>query len=234
MKNRFFVPEWSILFFLLTMAVVLFSWIGSIYGLGSVQSLLSAEGVRWVLSHVVENYVETPALGITLILLMGLGIVARSGLWEVMRRLFRKDRKLSRKERRALTLASLALLLYGGIVAVMMLLPWNFLQSVTGSWWHSPFSRGFIYILSLGMGWMGLVYGYASNAFRGISDVVGGMGSLIARRSSYFVSLFFVVQFFSSLQFTHLAEWMGLVGLIFEVPFQIFCYLPLIWMSPTK
>ena len=81
MKSNWFSSTLSIVFFLLTLALALFSWIGSIYGLGEVQSLLSAEGIRWVLGHVVENYVQSPVLGIVLILFMGVGIVFRSGLY---------------------------------------------------------------------------------------------------------------------------------------------------------
>ena len=57
----------SITFFLLTVALALFSWIGSVYGMGGVQSLLSAEGIRWVLGHTLENYVQAPALGMVLV-----------------------------------------------------------------------------------------------------------------------------------------------------------------------
>lgn len=229
MKNKLYAPDWGVLFFLLTMGVALLSWIGSIYGFGPVQSLLSAEGIRWVLSHVVENYVQTPALGIVLLLLMGLGIGSRAGLWEVLKRLCRKDRQLSRKERRALTLATLALLIYGGIIVLIMILPWNFLQSITGSWMHSPFSKGLVYILSVGIGWTGMVYGFASDAYRSVSEVVSGMSSLIARRASYFVSLFFVVQFFSSLEYTRLAECLPLSEGLFEGIFLFCSYLPLFW-----
>ena len=47
MKSKYYFPHTATVFFLLTVAVALFSWIGSIYGLGKVQSLLSPEGIRW-------------------------------------------------------------------------------------------------------------------------------------------------------------------------------------------
>ena len=49
MKSKYYFPHTATVFFLLTVAVALFSWIGSIYGLGKVQSLLSPEGIRWEL-----------------------------------------------------------------------------------------------------------------------------------------------------------------------------------------
>lgn len=71
MKNRKYISRVGICFFFMTWVLALFSWIGNIYGVGEVQSLLSAEGIRWVLGHVVENYVQAPALGVVLILFMG-------------------------------------------------------------------------------------------------------------------------------------------------------------------
>lgn len=209
MKSNRFSSTLSIVFFLLTLALALFSWIGSIYGLGEVQSLLSAEGIRWVLGHVVENYVQSPVLGIVLILFMGMGIVLRSGLYDAVKRFAGRNKLLSRKERRALTLAVGVLLLYFAMLVMSMFLPWNLYWNITGGWLHSPFSKGLVYLLSIGMGLGGMVYGYVSDTFRRLSDVVEGMSSLITERSFTFVSLFFIIQFFSSLEYTHLAEWMN-------------------------
>ena len=205
MKSNRFSSTLSIVFFLLTLALALFSWIGSIYGLGEVQSLLSAEGIRWVLGHVVENYVQSPVLGIVLILFMGVGIVFRSGLYDAVKRFAGRNKLLSRKERRALTLAVGVLLLYFAMLVMSMFLPWNLYWNITGGWLHSPFSKGLVYLLSIGMGLGGMVYGYVSDTFRRFSDVVEGMSLLIAERSFTFVSLFFIIQFFSSLEYTRLA-----------------------------
>lgn len=205
MKSNRFSSTLSIVFFLLTLALALFSWIGSIYGLGEVQSLLSAEGIRWVLGHVVENYVQSPVLGIVLILFMGVGIVFRSGLYDAVKRFAGRNKLLSRKERRALTLAVGILLLYFAMLVMSMFLPWNLYWNITGGWLHSPFSKGLVYLLSIGMGLGGMVYGYVSDTFRRFSDVVEGMSLLIAERSFTFVSLFFIIQFFSSLEYTRLA-----------------------------
>lgn len=226
MRNKGGNAGWSVLFFLLTLVLALFSWIGSIYGLGEVQSLLSAEGIRWFLGHVVENYVQCPALGVVLILCMGLGIGVKSGLFDVLKRFCRKEKLLSRKERRALTLASVSLLIYVALVGTSLLLPWNFLYGVTGSWLHSPLAKGFVYVLSVGIGLSGMVYGYVSDTFRNVSDIVKGMSCLIARLASGWVTLFFVVQFFASLEYTGLMEWMGIPKGIMEVLYQFFCYLP--------
>jgi len=226
MKNSVSCSRLSILFFCLTLALALFSWVGSILGMGEVQSLLSAEGIRWVLGHVVENYVQCPVLGIMLVLLMGMGIVFRSGLYEVSKRLCRKEKQLSRKERRALSLALGALGVYALFVTLTLFLPWNFLLGITGSWHHSPFSRGLVYILSLGFGLSGMVYGYVSDTFRKMEDVVAGMSCMISRLAPAFVTLFFVIQFFSFLEYTRLTGWMAVPGNIIELLYLLFCCIP--------
>ena len=234
MKSNRFSSTLSIVFFLLTLALALFSWIGSIYGLGEVQSLLSAEGIRWVLGHVVENYVQSPVLGIVLILFMGMGIVLRSGLYDAVKRFAGRNKLLSRKERRALTLAVGVLLLYFAMLVMSMFLPWNLYWNITGGWLHSPFSKGLVYLLSIGMGLGGMVYGYVSDTFRCLSDVMEGMSSLIAERSFTFVSLFFIIQFFSSLEYTHLAEWMNVDDSILRGLYVVSCVFALFRLDSLR
>ena len=228
MKNRFCIPDWNVSFFLLTLLLALFSWIGNVYGVGEIQSLLSAEGIRWVLGHAVENYVQAPALGIVLLLFMGLGVVVRSGMYDVLHRVVLREKLLSRKERRALTLAIGSFLLYVGLVLLVLFLPWNFLLGITGSWLHSPFAKGLVYIISIGLGFSGMVYGYVSDTFRSLSDVFKGMSWLIARKATYFVTLFFIVQFFAFVEYARVLEWMNVSNDLLVIICQFFCFLPLV------
>lgn len=231
MRNNRYLFGWGVTFFLMTVALALFSWIGSIYGIAEVQSLLSAEGVRWMLSHAVANFVQAPALGVVLILMMGLGVVSRSGFSDALKRSVRKDKKLSRKERRALGLSFATFLSCVLVVFVAMILPWNLLLSTTGSWIHSPFSKGFVYLLSVGLGVSGMVYGYASDTFRGVGSVVEAMSCLISRYAVYFVVLFFTVQFFSSLVYIRLPEWIGLSDDFIAGVSQFCFYFPLLLLK---
>ncbi len=112
MKSKYYFPHTATVFFLLTVAVALFSWIGSIYGLGKVQSLLSPEGIRWELRHAMGNFVQTPALGIVMMLFLGFGITVHSGVWGTLGRIVKRGKPISRKEKRALILAGCILLVY--------------------------------------------------------------------------------------------------------------------------
>ena len=102
MKSKYYFPHTATVFFLLTVAVALFSWIGSIYGLGKVQSLLSPEGIRWELRHAMGNFVQTPALGIVMMLFLGFGITVHSGVWGTLGRIVKRGKPISRKEKLSL------------------------------------------------------------------------------------------------------------------------------------
>lgn len=233
MKTKVAYTGWSAAFFLLTLVLALFSWVGSIYGVGEVQSLLGVEGVRWLLGHVVSNYVQTPALGVVLILLMGMSIVVRSGMWDALKRFCQPGRLLSSKERRALVVSVGLLVVYVLLVLVAILMPWNIGQSVVGSWLHSPFAKGVAYVFSLGIGLSGMIYGYASDSFRHWSDVFGAMSSLITRHASYFVALFFISQFFASFVYVRMDEWLGVSPDILSVVTLFISYLPLFFHSDS-
>ena len=99
MKNNYYFPHVATFFFLLTVIVALVSWIGSIYGLGTVQSLLSPEGIRWELRHITSNYVKAPALGIIMILLFGLGIASYSGMVNAIWQDFEKRKAVNAKRK---------------------------------------------------------------------------------------------------------------------------------------
>lgn len=196
MKSKYYFPHTATVFFLLTVAVALFSWIGSIYGLGKVQSLLSPEGIRWELRHAMGNFVQTPALGIVMMLFLGFGITVHSGVWGTLGRIVKRGKPISRKEKRALILAGCILLVYIIMIICTTFAPWTMLRSVTGSLTNSPFQKGIYYLISFGVGLSGMAFGYASGRFRDDKDIIKGMSCLFSRFADYFVALFFIVQFF--------------------------------------
>ncbi|TRW50485.1 AbgT family transporter [Aliidiomarina halalkaliphila] len=51
-----------------------------------VNSLLSAEGLRWIVSNLVTNFTSFPPLGVVLVAILGVGIAERSGMLEAMMR----------------------------------------------------------------------------------------------------------------------------------------------------
>ena len=208
MNRRFLHP--ATVFFLLTLLVAFLSWVGSIYGWRDVQSLLSAEGLRWQLRNAVPGFLQAPFLGDLLILAFGLGLWMHSGLGALCVRLFMRHSRLSRKEKRAFYWS----LTVGGIfLAGCMVLawgPWSLVRSITGGLQYSPLAEGCTYLVSLGLGVMALVYGYAVDYYHTDRDLVRGLSYAFVRFSGFFITLFFIVQFFSSLHYSGLDAFVGL------------------------
>ena len=217
-------------FFVLTLIVALCSWIGNSYEVGNVQSLLNPEGLRWILRNSLRQYIHTPALGIIMILFFGSGIAIYGGLTRSIWKLITRRKALTLKERRALILSLLAFIIYTLIIFSITVAPWTLLRNVMGTLSHSPFTQGIYYIISIGIGLAGMVYGMVSGQMRNDKDVVRGMSYLFARCSSYFIVLFFVVQFFICLDYTHLASTVGVGQQTIAVIFNLCCYLPLVWI----
>ncbi|RUO33416.1 AbgT family transporter [Aliidiomarina sanyensis] len=51
-----------------------------------VNSLMSGEGLRWIVSNLVTNFTSFPPLGVVLVAILGVGIAERSGMLEAMMR----------------------------------------------------------------------------------------------------------------------------------------------------
>lgn len=205
MKNKSGTYIWSLVFLWLAAGMAFFSWMAGFYGL-PLQNLLSEEGGRWLLNHAVSRYVEHPVLGNALVLLMGMGIGVHGGLFNASVRFFQSRNRISGKERRSLYLAVAVGLCY--VAVVLYSVP--SLMSVIGTFVHSPLYNGLIYILSVGIGLMGIVYGFSSNGYVHIRQVFDGMACLVSRFSDCWVALFFIVQFFAVADYVRLADWLML------------------------
>lgn len=88
------LPHPATLFALLALAVMLLSWLASAFSLQAahpvtgaavtVNNLVGADGLRWIYTHVVKNFVAFPPLGLVLVVMVGIGVAEGSGLFAVM------------------------------------------------------------------------------------------------------------------------------------------------------
>lgn len=88
------LPAPALLFFWLCVAMMVVSALAAMLGAETrvpgqaqqvvVRSLLSAEGLRWILTHTVENFVSFAPVGAALVAMLGLGIAEHSGLLRVL------------------------------------------------------------------------------------------------------------------------------------------------------
>ena len=365
MKNKWRMPHPATMFFLLTLAVILFSWIFDIYGLSvlqpqtgteiRVQSLLSPEGIRWMLRNAVSNFTGFAPLGMVIVAMFGIGVAQHSGfinacirggvknhpnqkriiIWVILlgilsnvvgdagyiillpiaatlfhsvklnpvagiitayvsvscgysaniilstmdpliarttqeaaldtgvypgntgplsnyyfmfistiliaiivyiitrrqllpslkeadeRMEFEGYKPLSRKERRALVMA----ILVGGIYTVLILLatfsPWGILRGVNGGLIRSPFIMGVLFLLSLGAGIMGMVYGFSSGRYKTDGDVIEGLAQPMKLLGVYLVIAFFAAQMFACLEYSHLDKCVAIIGADFLSSIQV-------------
>ena len=107
MKAKWSLPQPATMFFMLTMVVVILSWICDIYGLKvtspqtgeviRVQSLLSPEGIRWWLRNAVSNFTGFAPLGMVIVAMFGLGVAQHSGFINACIRLGVGDRQKKKK-----------------------------------------------------------------------------------------------------------------------------------------
>lgn len=226
MKNRTYLHP-ATLFCLLSVCITFCSWIGSGYGWHGVQNLLSVDGIRWILRHAEENFMYSSALGMACMLFFGFGLVVHSGLGDALHRLASHDKILSRKQKRALALSGLSACMYVVLCCLLVWGPWGIVRSVTGMFDGSPLQDGFLVVISLGIGLSGIVYGFAVDNYRRDKDVYQGMSCLYASFAEYFVSLFFIEQFFAALEYSGLTHFLAIPVEIVSLLYIVSCIIPI-------
>lgn len=355
MKNKWRMPHPATMFFLLTLTVVFFSWIFDIYGLKvrlpqtgveiRVQSLLSPEGIRWMLRNAISNFTGFAPLGMVIVAMFGIGVAQHSGfinacirnglkkggnkkrviIWTISlgllsnvvgdagyiillpiaATLFRAVKlhpiagivtayvsvacgysaniilstmdpliarttqeaafeagiypanagplnnyyfmfvstfligaiiyiltykqlipslanyedihtngykQLSRKERRALLVSVLGGVAYAVVILLATFSSWGILRGVNGGLLRSPFIMGILFLLSLGAGIMGMIYGFSSGRYRTDGDVIEGLTQPVKLLGVYFVIAFFAAQMFACLEYSRLDKCIAIIG----------------------
>lgn len=169
-------------------------------------------------------FFSAPFFSDILLLAFGVGLCMHSGFWEAVRRVIFHSRKLSRKEKRSLLLSLTVGAVYILAVLCLALGPWGIVRSITGGLKNSPLSEGVSYLLSLGLGIMAIIYGYSIDLYRTDRDIIKGMSYSFVRFSGYCVTLFFVIQLFTSLHYTGLDSFSGFppTDLLYFIPCALF------------
>jgi len=118
---------------------------------------------------------------------------------------------LAPEENRGLKFASVAFLLFTGLILWGLLPADGFLRDpTTGGVLHSPFLKGIVAIIFFyGVG-LGVAYGVGAGTIRSDRDVIKGMSQQMSTLGGYMVLVFFAAQFVAFFNWTNL-------GLIFAV-----------------
>jgi len=88
------LPHPATLFLLLAVLVMVASWIASLLGvqanhpvddrLITVNNLASGDGLRWIYTNILDNFLRFPPLGYVLVVMIGIGVAEGSGLMTVL------------------------------------------------------------------------------------------------------------------------------------------------------
>lgn len=88
------LPHPATLFALLALLVVFFSWLAHAIGAqaehpvdGTIieaKNLISGDGIRWMYTNLIDNFLKFPPLGYVLVVMIGIGVAEGSGLFTTM------------------------------------------------------------------------------------------------------------------------------------------------------
>lgn len=177
--------------------LVVASWlVGALAPEWGCRSLLDGEGIRWFCGHF-ARMVGGYWMACLLLLGMASGCMAGSGLADALRRL----RRLTLRERSALSLTAFFAVAYVAVVMALTLPRRAVLVAADGNLWPSPFCEALVPMVAFGLTVSALVYGWVVGR---INTLVAAWRSLVAGiRMAAPLMLFYVflMQFCSSLVF---------------------------------
>lgn len=216
---------WSIVGMLFLLLFV--SWVLSIYVEG-VEGLLTARGIRWMCSNIIPNFASVH-LAKLLLGLMSVSVLRESGIFHTV------HGRISLKQKRALQITGIAVLVVLGFFSMLLFLPNAILLSAFGTVGNSAFSKGGDGLLMCLVIFIGNVYGYTSGRFASISDFVQAHAAIFSLLANYFVLLFLASQLICSLEFTGILLLIGdndvwlfvLKGFLYYVPLLLYILLAL-------
>jgi aminobenzoyl-glutamate transport protein len=157
-----YLPHIAFLLFAAQLLLMLVSWLmAAAIPTSGVRSLLSSEGLRWFLGHF-SDVLGTSVLLCLLLLIMAYGCLKDCGILHF---------KSSYRQRRAMGITLLLLVIYVGVIILLGMIPHAVLLSATGTLWPSPFSAAIVPLIAFGLTLVSAVYGYVAGSYRNMSDV---------------------------------------------------------------
>ena len=176
--------------------LVILSWLLSAMMMEGVRSLLSSEGIRWFFGSFTDM-MASPLLVWLLVILSALGCVQQSGVVE----LSRQSRPITYRERIALRVAFVFLVIYVAIIALLTLMPHAILLSATGQLFPSAFSRSLVPIVAFGLILFSVSFAMVAGHLKGLSDILNALSFGIAKGASLVIVVILIIQLWESIRF---------------------------------
>ena len=186
-----FLPHIALVLMLLQLLLILVSWLlAAAFPFSGIRSLLSSEGLRWLLGHF-SDVLATPLLVNILLLSMACGMAVRS--WQ------RRTRGYRERSARIITLLLLAV--YVAAVLLLSAIPHAVLLSATGTLWPSPFSRSLLPLIAFGITLLAGVYGIIAGRYNTLSDLYDALLYGLSIGSPWLLFYVLITQIYESLRF---------------------------------
>ena len=233
--NRKSLGIWhpAMLYLFLSLAVILIAWVGSFWELRNVdvnselilRSLLTIDGVRFLLHNSVSLFDDAPIANI-LMLLFTIGVANRSSLFKTVSH-FIHHKPLSYKQYASLLLSCIVFALLFVLLLYGIFGPGHILLSISGTLKNSPLIDGFFAILMILVLLPCLIYGMATDSFNVVDDGIEALVSVIRLVPSYLLTLFMASFLMSVITYSRIDVLIGAGTTAIQLFSQILYWLPL-------
>jgi aminobenzoyl-glutamate transport protein len=190
MKKLF--PRLLFLLILSELLLVLISWLLSATQTEGVRTLLSSEGVRWLLGQFTV-FLLKPQLIWLLLLSMAFGCLWQSCLFRPSQTSFRRQF--------ALRLSAVVFVVQMASIALLIATPQAVLLSATGTLWPSPFSRALVPLAAIITINTSICYGLLSRTFTSVADIYESQKWGLSKAAPLMILYLIVVTLYESFRF---------------------------------
>jgi aminobenzoyl-glutamate transport protein len=223
----------AMLYLFLSIAVILIAWVGSFWELRNInvnselilRSLLTIDGVRYLLHNSVSLLDDAPIANI-LMVLFTIGVANRSLLFKTLS-LFLHHKSLSYKQYASLLLSFIVFVLMFLLLIYGVFGPEHLLLSISGTLKNSPLIDGFFAILMILVLLPCLIYGMATDSFNVVDDGIEALVSVIRLVPSYLLTLFMASFLMSVITYSRIDILLGVGTVGITLFSQILYWLPL-------
>lgn len=190
MKSKL-LPRLALALLVAEVLLLVSSWMLSAMPTAEVRSLLTGEGLRWLLGRMSES-LSTPILVWIVLLGMAWGCMRQSGLLASFSRSSSSaGGRASSRDRIALFSVLVLLACYAIVLLLLTALPHAILLSATGKLFPSPFSASIVPAISFGATLCAVVYGIVSGRLNTLNDIYQSL--ILGIRSVAPVLLFYIL-----------------------------------------
>ena len=187
-----------LILFLSEALLFILSWLLSATRMEGVRSLISSEGIRWFFGSW-QTLFASSLLVWLLLCLIAWGCLRKSGLIRFFT--FSPFHSFTFRDRLALRVSLVFLVIYLIILALLTLTPHAILLSATGHLFPSAFSRSLVPVIAFGVCLVSVTFGLVSGRLRSLADILDALSNGIARGASLIVIYLFAIQLFESIRF---------------------------------